>query len=97
MTTATQAAIDQNFADIQRVIESGSYEELNALLAEQRTLVSSLPFADPEKHAYITQAQQLTAWSLSIVQVHRSALANAVSDLNRKKLLQESYAITTLA
>lgn len=89
MTNASQSAVDQNFASIRRVIETRAYDNLDVLLAEQRTLISDLPFADPEARAYITQAQNLVAWSLTMVQLQRSGLEQTLSDVGRLKQLEE--------
>lgn len=90
----SRAAIEENFANIRRVIESRVYDELNPLLDEQRVLIGSLPFADPEAQAYFAQVQDLTAWSLTMVRMQRSALATAASDINRLKQLQQPYDAT---
>ena len=84
-------AIAQNFDNIRRIIENRAYDELNPLLAEQRILIGNLPLADPEAQEYFFQAQDLTAWSLTMVKMERSALATAISDVNRLKQLQQSY------
>lgn len=89
MTNPTQSAIDQNFAGIRRVIETRAYDGLDSLLAEQRTLISNLPFADPETRSYFTQAQSLTAWSLNMVKLQRSALEQTLSDVAKLKQLEE--------
>lgn len=86
-----QQALDRNFVSIRSAIESHSYEDLDRLLAEQRMLVSDLPFADPEAREYFTQAQDLVTWSLAMVKLRQSAISTAISDVNRQKLLHESY------
>jgi hypothetical protein len=84
-------ALDRNFAGIRGAIETHSYADLDRLLAEQRTLIGNLPFADPDAQAYFTQAQDLVAWSLSMVRLRQSVISMAISDAGRQKLIHESY------
>jgi hypothetical protein len=85
------AALDRNFAGIRHAIETHAYGDLDRLLAEQRILVSNLPLSDPEARAHFTHAQDLVAWSLAMVKLRQSAISVALSDVNRQKLLHESY------
>lgn len=87
MTNENRSAIDQNFAALRRVVETRTYEQLDALLAEQRNLISQLSFADPESKACFTEAQNLTAWSLNMLKVQRSALEQTLSDTAKLKQL----------
>jgi hypothetical protein len=89
--------LDGNFASIRHAIENQAYEDLDRLLAEQRTLISNLSFADPDARAYFMQAQDLTAWSLSLVKLRQSAISTAISDVSRQKLLQERYSVPSVA
>jgi len=85
----SRATIEQNFANIRRVIESRIYDELNPLLAEQRVLIGSLPFADPEAQAYFAQVQDLTAWSLTMLRMQRSALEQSLAAVVRLRQIEE--------
>jgi hypothetical protein len=90
-------AVEQNFAALRRAIEDRTYDELDRLLAEQRILIGNLTLADPEAQEYFVQAQDLTAWSLKTVRMHRSVLEREIADVNRSKQIQESYGGAALA
>jgi hypothetical protein len=88
-TKPTYSAIEENFDSIRRAIDNRAYDELDLLLAEQRVLIGNLPFADPEARAYFVQAQDLTAWSLTVVRMQRSALEQSLSSVARLKQIEE--------
>jgi hypothetical protein len=85
----TYSAIEENFDSIRRAIDNRAYDELDPLLAEQRVLIGNLPFADAEAQAYFVQAQDLTAWSLTVVRMQRSALEQSLSSVARLKQIEE--------
>jgi len=86
---STYSAIEENFDSIRRAIDNRAYDELDLLLAEQRVLIGNLPFADPEAQAYFVQAQDLTAWSLTVVRMQRSALEQSLSSLARLRQIEK--------
>ena len=85
----THSAIEENFDSIRSAIDRRAYDELDLLLAEQRILIGNLPFTDPEAQAYFAQAQDLTAWSITVVRMQRSALEQSLSSVARLKQLEE--------
>lgn len=85
----TRSAIEENFDSIRSAIDRRAYDELDLLLAEQRILIGNLPFTDPEAQAYFTQAQDLTAWSITVVRMQRSTLEQSLSSIARLKQLEE--------
>ncbi len=87
--TTSYLAVEKNFADIRIAIENRAYDDLHSLLAEQRVLIGNLPLADPEAQACFVQAQDLTAWSLSMVKMQRSALQESLSTVAQLKQVDE--------
>ena len=87
----TTDAIIRSFDELRGAIENRKYEELQAIIEDQRSLFKSLDFADNGSLELLTQAQDLTNWALTLAKVQHSHTERAYADVLRVQQVDRGY------
>ena len=92
-----KAEIEQSFEDLRSAVQEQRYQDVQAILRNQRPLFEALDFNQADAFDLLKQGQDLANWALTLTRVQRSHMERAYASLLRLQQWDNGYFATPLS